>query len=333
MSDLGSGAVVELGGGAATYNLYSTISDSYQAAGQRIFSESGCDVGTTEEQISCLMETPASTLVKLPTVARHIVQDGKYVDRPELNLIERHAGTANVPVIFGDTANEGASLIAYPSSKIQSVLEGITESLGISTTQAQHILDSNLFHHPNTGNLTLDSFTIAQQIATNTMVRCPNQASLLLGVSSDVLQPSYYYQMQRTINGHDPNNLGGPPSTPDYPNGDPDLPYFRLHGSDLAFVFGNLHTIRDSLDLYSAQLISAYFAQFVRSGQPNPDPEYLAARGYQVTLDVVSAFDRWEPVNSPKGPIQILDFPSQQAWFQDLEQCAFLGFPVVAYTP
>ncbi|KAL5337349.1 Alpha/Beta hydrolase protein [Aspergillus crustosus] len=330
MSDLGSGAE-----GATSYKSYSTISESYEAVGQNIFAEASCDTGTVEEQISCLREIPASTLVNLPTVARHIVQDGKYVDRAELNLFDKTAGTANVPVIFGNTANEGASFIRFPSPNIESILEGTIESLGISTKAAQRILDSKLFPSPNTGNVTLDAFALAQQIATNTLVRCPNQASLLLGVSSGVLQSSYYYQMQRTMNGHDPDNhsLGKPSPTPEYPHGDPDLPYFRLHASDLPFIFGNLDTIRDPLDLYSAQLISSYFAEFVRSGQPNPDIGFLEARGHQVTLDVVNAFDRWEPIYGKRGPIQILDFPSQQGTFLDLEQCAFLGVPVVEYSP
>ncbi|KAL2835039.1 putative carboxylesterase [Aspergillus cavernicola] len=307
---------------------YLSISESYQNAGERIISETGCDKRTAEQQISCLKGVPASTLVKLPTVARHIVQDGKYINTAELNL-----GTANVPVIFGNIADEGASFCTYPSSNIQSELEGITESLGISTTQAQHIIDSGLFPYFNTDNITLDTFNVSQRIATDLRIRCPNQASLFAGVSSGVLQPSYYYQMQRTSGGFNPNNLPGPSATPDFPTGDPDLPYFRLHASDLPWVFGNLDndSLRDSLDLYSAQLISAYFAEFVRSGQPNPSVEYLAARGYKTTLDAVNAFDRWEPVSSPKGPIHLLDFPSGKAQFQDLEQCEFLGVPITYF--
>jgi len=66
---------------------------------------------------------------------------------------------------------------------------------------------------------------------------------------SGVFKSSYYYQMQRSINGYDPNNLGGPPVTPGYPLGNPNLPYFKLHGADMPWVFGNLGELRDINDL------------------------------------------------------------------------------------
>ncbi|KAL4921820.1 Alpha/Beta hydrolase protein [Aspergillus aurantiobrunneus] len=322
MSDIGNTVGTGIWGDETSYSSYSSIPESYRMVGQRIFSEAGCDEGTTEQQLSCLREIPASTLVNLPTVAHHVVQDGKYVNTTKLNLVEKDAGTAHVPVIIGITNNEGTSTITYPSSNVQSELDGIEESLGINTTQALEILDSELFPSPNTGDVALDSFKISQQIATDIRLRCPNQASIFAGVSSGVFKPSYYYQMQRTIGSTHSNNLGGPSQSSRFQNEVLD------HSSVLPFVFGNLDTIRDPLDLDAAQLISSYFAEFVRSGQPNPKVEYLAARDYQTTLDVVNAFDPWEPVRSPDGPIHILDFPSGRASFQDLEQCEFLGFPI-----
>lgn len=330
MSDVKNGAGIEYEHGETSYSSYLSVSELYQTAGQKILFEAGCNQDTTEQQISCLRDLPASTLVNLPTIARHIVQDGKYINTTDLNLSERHAGTAHVPVIFGNVADEGASFIPY-SNNIESELEGIQELLNISTTQALKIIDSNLFPSPNTGNITLDSFAVAQRIATDIKVRCVNQAALYAGVSAGVFKPSYYYQMQRTIGGTDPNNLGGPPSSSEYPIGDPDLSYFRLHGSDLPFVFGNLDAARDPLDLFAAQLISSYFAEFVRSGQPNPDANYLAARGYERTLEAVQAFGPWEPVRNSSGPIHMLDFPSEKTSFQSLKQCEFLGLPVTSY--
>ncbi|KAL4908094.1 hypothetical protein BDW74DRAFT_115595 [Aspergillus multicolor] len=327
MSDVKGGMDIAHGPGESSRSLYPSILESYQTVGQKIFSEAGCNEGTTEQQVSCLRELPAFTLVTLPTVARHLVEDGTYINSQGFDLTARRADT---PIMFGNTVDEGVSFILYPSSDIKSELDGVQESLNLNTGQALRILDSSLFPSPNTGNLTLDSFTVAQRIMTDAKVRCPNQAALYAGVSFDNTKPSYYYQMHRTIGGVDPNNVGGPPSTPDYPNGDPEVPYFRLHGSDLPFVFGNLDTIRDPSDLYAAQLISSYFAEFVRSGQPNPDVKYLAARGYTRTLDTVQAFGPWEPVHNASGPIQMLDFPSQKASFQDLEQCEFLGSPITS---
>ncbi|KAL3492553.1 Alpha/Beta hydrolase protein [Aspergillus germanicus] len=329
MSDLGGRTP---GSSETTYGTYMSIPDSYHSTGQNIFSEAGCSEGPIEQQVSCLKEVPVSTLVNLPTVGRHIVQDGKYINIPTLNLLERTQGTPNVPVIFGNTANEGAIFATYPSNSITTELEGVAECLHITPAKAQHILDSGLFPSPNTGNLTLDAFTIVQRIATDLLTRCPTQAALVAGISTRVFKRAYYYQTQRTISGRpNSNSLGSPPQTSDFPLGDPDLSYFRLHGADIPFIFGNLDYTRDALDLHAAQLISAYFAQFVRTGNPNPHKDFLAARGYRLTLDAVNAFDKWQSVKGVEGPIQLLDFPSERGAFRDVEQCKFLGLPITHY--
>lgn len=89
----------------------------------------------------------------------------------------------------------------------------------------------------------------------------------------------------RTYTGYDPNNLGASglsqgPISAAYPNGNPELPYFRLHGSDLGFTYGNQYPLRDGLDLKAMQLITAYYAAFAKTGNPNPSADYLAIRGY-----------------------------------------------------
>lgn len=332
MSNLGGGAGLGLESDyATTYSSYLTIDESYKLAGPQIFSEAGCISGSLEDKISCLRQVPASTLVGLPTVARYVVQDGYYVTTKELDPLRKEVTTSNVPVMFGIAANDGASFSTYPKTPVSSELEGIQAALGISEKYAETVIDSGLFPYYDTGNVTLDSFNVSQRVATDLQFRCVDQATVFAGVASEVFQPSYFYQMQRTSGGYDPNNLGGPPATPEFPNGDPELPYFRLHGADLPWVFGTLTTLRDPLDLFSMQLVSAYFAEFVRSGQPNPAPEYLQARGYQHTLDAVNNFDRWEPVSHSEGPLQLLDYPSVQAPFQDLAQCEFLGYQITYY--
>ncbi|KAH1435339.1 hypothetical protein KXX32_008856 [Aspergillus fumigatus] len=317
MSNLGGGAGLGLESDyATTYSSYLTPDESYKLAGPQIFSEAGCNSGSLEQKISCLRRVPASTLVGLQTVARYVVQDGHYVTTKELDLLRKDVTTSNVPVMFGIVANDGASFPRIPK---------------LLKKYAQFVIDSGLFPYHDTGNVTLDAFNVSQRVATDLQFRCIDQATVFAGVTSGVFQPSYFYQIQRTTGGYDPNNLGGPPATPEFPNGDPELPYFRLHGADLPWVFGTLTTLREPLDLFSMQLVSAYFAEFVRSGQPNPAPEYLQARGYKQTLDAVNNFDRWEPVSHSEGPLQLLDYPSVKAPFQDLAQCEFLGYPITYY--
>lgn len=332
MSNLGGGVDLGLSGDyATTYSSYLTIDQSYADAGQNIFIEAGCTNATLAAQIDCLSALPAQTVVGLSAVARYVVQDGKYVNTEELIVNKRTPNTAHIPVIFGNVANDGASFSTYPKTPVTSELAGIQASLGISAAYAQDIISSGLFPYYDTGNITLDSFNVSQRVATDNQFRCIDQATMYAASVSGAFSTSYYYQMERATAGYDPNNLGGPPVTPGYPYGNPNLPYFKLHGADLPWMFGNLAPLRDAADLYSIQLTSGYFAEFVKSGQPNPDERYLEVRGYSKTLEAIRETGPWDEVDGARGPIKKLDYPSFSAPFVDVEQCAFLNYSLSYY--
>lgn len=284
-SNLGGGQDLGLGGNYGTaFSSYLTIDQSYARAGQRIFAEAGCDQGSLEAQIACLKAVPASTLVNLATVASYVVQDGSIADTEQLIVSTKNGSTAHVPVIFGTTANDGASFSTYPATGVTSESEGLQLGLGISAAYAQSIIDSGLFPLYDTGNLTLDTFNVTQRIATDNTFRCIDEATVYAGAVSGAFPSAYYYTIERTYEGYDPQDLGPDltrgPVMPGYPNGNPELPYFRLHGSDLGFTYGNQNPLRDKEDLKASQLISGYYAAFARTGNPNPPLAYLEARGY-----------------------------------------------------
>ncbi|CZR69418.1 related to acetylcholinesterase precursor [Phialocephala subalpina] len=334
MSNLGGGIDLGINGDyATTYSSYYTVNESYAVAGQQIFKAAGCNQTVLVDQIACLKAVPALKLVGLSTVARYVVQDGHFVNTEELIVTQQNPGTAHVPVIFGNVANDGASFSTYPKTPVTSELAGIEASLGISSAYAQSIIDSGLFPYYDTGNVTLDSFNVSQRVATDIQFRCIDQATMFAASESDAFASSYYYQMDRSINGYDPNNLGGPPISPGYPNGNPNLPYFKLHGSDMPWVFGTLSTLRDANDLYSEQLVSGYFAEFVKSGQPNPSLAYLQARGYQKTIDAVKQTGPWNEVGSggAEGSMKLMDYPAMTSGFLDVPQCAFLNYSLSYY--
>ncbi|CZT41785.1 related to acetylcholinesterase precursor [Rhynchosporium secalis] len=332
MSNLGGQVTLGLPGGyATTYSSYLTVNKSYAIAGQKILEAAGCNQTTLDSQIACLKALPALTVTSLSPVARFVVQDGKYVNAPELTVTKPNPGTAHVPVIFGIIDNDGASFSTYPQTPVITESEGLQAALGISASYAQSVIDSGLFPYYNTGNITLDSFNVSQRIATDMQFRCIDSATVYAAQETDTFESSYYYEMQRTIRGYDPNNLGGPPTSPGYPNGNPNLPYFKLHGSDMPRIFGTLSTLRDANDLYSVQLISGYFAEFVKTGQPNPSKAYLTARGYGKTLEAIEKTGPWEEVSGKKGPIKLLDYPSVTSSFIDVPQCAFLNYSLSYY--
>ncbi|KEQ70814.1 alpha/beta-hydrolase [Aureobasidium namibiae CBS 147.97] len=321
MSNLGGGVDLGLTGNyATTYSSFLTPAESY-ARSEALFGEIGCNQTTLDARISCLRATPAQTIVNAATVARYVVQDGTYVNTETLDVYNHNGSAANVNTIWGTTANDGASFSTYPKTPVTSELQGIEVALGITQAEAQSIIDSGLFPYYDTGNVTLDSFNVSQRVATDNQFR----------VESGAFKTSYFYQMQRTSGGYDPNNLGGPPVEPGYPYGNPEKPYFKLHGSDMPWVFGNLQPLRDANDLKSVQLESGYFASFVRTLDPNPPAAYLQVRGYTNTTQGVKQSGPWLPVANDQGPMKLLDFPSVTSDFQDLPQCAFLKYPISYY--
>ena len=285
-SNLGGGVDLGLPGDyGTTYSSYLTIQQSYARAGQQIFTGVGCNQTNLQAQIRCLKNVPWAQIQDLSTVARYVVQDGTYVNTEQLDVVNTNGSTANVNVIFGTTANDGASFSTFPPASISNEAEGIEASLGITAEYANLIINSGLFPYYDTGNLTLDSFNVSQRVATDKTFRCIDEATVYAGSTSGAFKSAYYYTMERTYAGYDPNNLGASglssgPVQPGYPNGNPELPYFRLHGADLGFTYGNQYPLRDANDLKASQLISGYFAQFAKTGDPNPSLSYLKVRGY-----------------------------------------------------
>lgn len=266
-------------------------------------------------------------------MARYVVQDGTIVNTEQLDVSNKNGSTAFVPTMFGTCRDDGASIgSSYPTTPVANEVAGIQASLGISATYAQEIISSGLFPFYNTGNLTLDSFNVSSRVSTDRGFLCIDEATMYAGATSGAFAASYYYVQERTIGGYDPNNLGGPPATPGYPYGNPNLPYFRFHsGATAPFIFGNLSPIRDPDDLYAAQLNSGYFAQFVKDGQPNPSQRYLQKRGYTATLTAVEQTGRWASIRGTDGPIRLLDYPSIESGFLEAPQCAFLNYPLNYY--
>ena len=349
MSNLGGGVTLGLNGDyATTYSSYYTIAQSYAVAGQNIFKDAGCTQSTLAAQIACIEAYPALQLVELPDVARYVVQDGHYVNTEQLIVSTRNASTAHVPVMFGNMANDGASFSQYPKTPVTSEAAGLEAALYISSAYANDIINSGLFPYVSTGNITLDSFNVSQRVATDIQFRCIDQATVYAGVTSQAFPSAYYFQMNRGLGGYDPNNLGGPPVEPGFPLGDPNLPYFKFHGSDMSWTFGNLGEIRAPQDLYFAQLASGYWAQFTKNQNPNPSDAYLLVRGYTNTLDAVLESGPWDAVTAGNGDgttkvtagdfdassgveMRQLDYPPHQTGFIDVPQCAFLNYSLEYY--
>lgn len=333
MSNLGGGVDLGLDGNyGTTYSSYYTVNESYTVAGPQIFNGSNCTQSSLSGKIACLRTVNATDLVSLDTVARYVVQDGTIVNSSQLNVLHKNAGSAHVPIMFGVAANDGASFSTISPTPVQNETQGLMVGLSINESYARAIIESDLFPYYDTGNKTFDSFNVSQRVATDNTFRCIDQATVYAGASTGTFPAAYYYQFERAINGYNPENVPGAPITPGYPNGNPNLPYFKLHGADMDWAFGNFYVpLRDANDLYSVQLVSGYFAEFIKSGQPNPPVEYLKARGYTKTLQGVQQSGPWPKVSNATGPIKHLNYPSLTGTFVDLPQCAWLNYSISYY--
>jgi hypothetical protein len=334
MSSLGGGVGLGLDGNYATqYSAYPTIEESFELSKQ-LFNQSGCNMDDNGAKVTCLKGLDAGAIVNLTTVSRYIVQDGIFVTTPELLVDRPNPNTARVPVIFGIAANDGASFSTYPRPEVANETAGIMAGLSISETEANRLIFSELFPFWNTGNVTLDSFNVSQRVATDNQFRCIDQASAFAGGTTGAFASAYYYETDRTDSpgGYDPNNLGGPPKSADFPLGNPNLPYFRLHSADQDRQFGFVQQLREPADLFSVQMAVGHFSEFIRSGQPNPSAEYLSIRGYDKQLEGTVLAGPWRPIASELGPIRKLDWPGSESDFVDKPQCAFLNYSITYYT-
>lgn len=328
MSNLGGAVDLGANGSYWTSNsAYLTINDSYSDHGSNVLEAAGCPTsGDTDVRVSCI-KSCTDNLASLGSMG-FPTQDGTYITTPQLEVGTAGA-VAKVPVMMGNTKNDGASFINYdtdcasPAACIASVLD-------ISEAAAQSVLDSGLFPYTDSGDMSADSFNVSQRVRTDDTFRCIDQASAYAGHAAASLGPVFYYQIQRTYGGSNPSpdnvDSGNSPSS------DPDAPYYRLHAGEMAFVFGTQTTFRTVYDYYYMQLMVALWASFVRTGDPNPDTGLYAARGYTDVLDAVQLAGTWGTVRGRDGPVMLLDAPSwSQAAFNEVEQCNWLNYTLDYY--
>lgn len=346
MSNLGGGVMPSLGFNgdfATTYSSYFTVEQAFAASGggngQTVLTQLGCSQSTfltIDDQVTCLKNVSAFELVDNPAnsnnVFRYVVQDGLFVNTEQLDVSNHNGSAAHVPVMFGNARDDGASFCTFNRSS-DDLATGLAENLPITVEGAEAIIASNLFPLPNpsSGSLALDIFNVTSRISTDIQFRCIDQATVWGGVDRGAFPVAYYFQMDRTYAGFDPNNVGNPPVEPGFPNGNPELPYFRVHGADMPNVFGDVFPIRDNNDLIASQLIVSYFANFARSANPNVPVARYNVLGYTQAAQAAKMSGVWLPVTSESGPMKLLDFVSTTADFQDIPNCQFLGYSTNYY--
>ncbi|KAI1347336.1 Alpha/Beta hydrolase protein [Xylaria sp. FL0043] len=307
-----------------TYSKYMTIDEEVQNVGSAILASANC--ADAASQVDCLRSISASELSSLGTAASFLVVDGTYLVSDELDLSE--GPRLRIHLMIGTVRDDGAAFIGYPTSTNQSAY---LDSLGFDAPS------SKLFPIPNIANKTLGLFNMTARLATDGIFRCIDQATAYAALSNERLDSLYYYEFNRTyqLTNYPQLNVCEPPKSASHPYGDPNGEYFKCHSGELYYLFGNLAReglpMRDEHDLPFQQFVVDSFSSFARTYDPNPDLAYLRARGYVDTLREIERHGIWKPSTKRRMTKRILQWPSHESPFTELEQCQELGLSLDYY--
>lgn len=317
-----------LGGGGygTTYSKYLTIEEEMTMVGNSILADTNCS--TAHSQVDCLRALPANTFANLANVARYLVVDGTYLKSDGLSFHTRTL--SDVHYLSGLMRDDGAAMITIVDTT------NLTTSLNEDGFPASLIESSGLFPLQHSQNGTLDVFNVSARVATDTIFRCIDQASVYAAIHFRKFAPDvYFYEFNRSYQppGWSPNApLCEAPITASHPYGDPNQEYFKCHSGELYFVFGNIlsmgYHLRDENDLPFSQFVLDSWASFARTWNPNPDGGFLKARKYLNTLKEIEATGPWPPVHGNKMELRELQWPTKNIPFRDREQCTALRWPI-----
>ena len=319
---------------ATTYSQYYSISEEVAVAANPILNATGCANATS--QVDCLRAVNPYALANLTDVARFLVVDGTYLVTNELD-VTGSGPAAHVPVLFGFMRDDGAAFISYPANASVTVPEFVAQNgFNLST-----ISTLSVFPEPDGANQTLNVFNTTALIATDSEFRCLDEATAYSAVRHNVFESLYFYEFNRSyqLSFYSPNApVCQAPVTAQYPDGDPNMEYFKCHSGELYYVFGTIVfnglPLRDELDIPMSQLTVDTWTAFARTYDPNPDPAYLKARGFTNTTAAIASSSRWTPVTESDLSLRLMQYPSVQEPFGIYDgqaECQALGFPIDYY--
>ncbi|KAK1219405.1 hypothetical protein PQX77_017877 [Marasmius sp. AFHP31] len=241
---------------------------------------------TGAERLECLQDLPAQTLLNISTTQSWpSVQDDIYVLEPAVEQVGKGAEAINsVPFLAGFMPDEGQSLLAEAISPNDTDFnQTLTKAVG--ATVAQAVLSSGLWEI--TDEFTPYNATI--NVDSDLSLTCPAEQMISAAADSGAFPALYVYVMRH---GYGQSFLN-PYGLCSFPVGQPQVPSYLCHGADIYEVFGTYHLfdrpVRVDEDIFYTALVQDIWGAFARSGNPNPDLDYLRARGsaYNSTLAVL----------------------------------------------
>ncbi|PGH08746.1 hypothetical protein AJ80_07784 [Polytolypa hystricis UAMH7299] len=305
------------------WSNYFTIEEEVEVVGNAILEATGC--ASARSKVDCLRKVDLSELVNMPAVASFIVVDGKYVVKDKLPL-DGSGKVARVPMMMGSLRDDAVAPI--PMATTTDPVQALND-LGLP---GPAIIGSGLFPTPEGPDEILNVFNVTARVATNGVFRCIDQATAYAAIENRLLPKVYLFEFMRSYQPVDwapHDGLCSPPPTETHPYGDPSQEYYKCHAGELYYVWGLLiragHPPRDDYDVPFSQYIVDAWTSFARTHDPNPRPDFLAARGFSNTTAHLERSGLWTPATSNSLNLRELDWPSRQVDFKEQEQCEALG--------
>ncbi|EUC48655.1 hypothetical protein COCMIDRAFT_2516 [Bipolaris oryzae ATCC 44560] len=297
-------------GYSTSFSKYSTIAEETKRT-QALVAEVGCGQLQGEDMVQCLRKVDPWALINANNAAGFPVIDGKLLTGPL--LLNPSAPKTRQPVMMGILHDDGSTFTSYPTSSDLSVV------LSSQGYPASTIPTSNAFPLPDITN---------------------RQSTAYTGTVNRIFDKVYTYEFNRSfqLQGWSPNPPAcEAPITPDYPFGNPNLPYYKCHSGDLTTVFGTVvpqgRPLRDDYDIPFSQFVLDSWTAFARTGDPNPDPAFLKARDFTNTTAMLEVQGTWDPVDVKKPMLKVLDVGEKGGMteFREEVQCEVLGFGLEYY--
>ncbi|KAH8883355.1 alpha/beta-hydrolase [Thozetella sp. PMI_491] len=323
--------------GAATNGLlsfaqYPSVEQAYNTSTTKVLAQASCLNATNS--IACLGNYTGFEIVNLPTNYATVVDDGTYINYRIL-VVNQSSYAVNVSVMTGINRDEAGVFVSeYPTNgttlpeyfdKFVGPAFGLPAGLG-------SLIPLLIPSVPVSGTPE-QIFNASLRVVTDAAFTCFNLAKSYSAAKHVAWKSTYTFEFNRTY-----QPLGytqpwcTPPATPERPNGDPDQEYYKCHGGEQVIVFATMarrgQADRDGLDVPFLQLVVDYWSTFARTGDPNPDPGYLVARGYLSTLTQTTDTGPWDPVKSSQPTLRLLQWNGAQVSFVEQNWCASLGIPL-----
>lgn len=287
-----------------------------------------------EGRLECLRQLPAEMLLNISTEywSWSTVVDGVYmVDQP-LSLVAE-GKINNVNVLMGWMPEEAQSLlstsIAPNMTNLTSGLDTLVAGGLITSSQASTLSSSGLWDVPQDYT---DAYNATINIGTDVEIICHVLEFIDVSTSnsnSNSFKSLWVYTHQRAyaLSFYSFYDLCT------FPIGQPDTPYYRCHSGDLYEVFGTYYIFNQPVRVYAdiayTNAVQDIWTSFAKTGDPNPDAEYLRVREYGSSMDFFANFrfdEYYSASDKGGGKVMNLQWPSSWAsGLPDREHCRVLN--------